>query len=38
MIYGFGVRRDLGFKCAIFATLCLFGWGAWAIYLVSQFS
>ena len=38
MIYGFGVRRDLGFKCAIFATLCLFGWVAWAIYLVSQFS
>ena len=36
-IYGFGVRRDLGFKCAIFATFCLFGWIAWVIFFVSQF-
>ena len=25
-IYGFAVRRDLGFRCAIFAIFCLFSW------------
>ena len=25
-IYGFAVRRDLGFRCAIFATFCIIGW------------
>ena len=25
-IYGFAVRRDLGFRCAIFATFCLISW------------
>ena len=37
-IYGFGVRRDLGFKCAVFATLCIFGWIAWVVFVVNQFS
>ena len=38
MIYGFGVRRDLGFKCALFATFCFFGWIAWGVFVANQLS
>ena len=37
-IYGFGVRRDLGFKCALFATVCFFGWICWIVYALIQFT
>jgi len=37
-IYGFGVRRDLGFKCALFATVCFFGWICWIVYALTQFT
>ena len=37
-IYGFAVRRDLGFRCAIFATFCIIGWIVFVAAVVAQFS
>ena len=37
-IYGFAVRRDLGFRCAIFATFCIIGWIVFIAAVVTQFS
>ena len=37
-IYGFAVRRDLGFRCAMFATFCIIGWIVFIAAVVTQFS
>ena len=37
-IYGFAVRRDLGFRCAMFATFCIIGWFVFIVAVVTQFS
>jgi len=37
-IYGFGVRRDLGFRCAIFAMFCIISWIILIAATAAQFS
>jgi len=37
-IYGFAVRRDLGFRCAMFATFCIIGWIVFIAAVVTQIS
>ncbi len=36
-IYGFAVRRDLGFRCAMFATFCIIGWIVFIAAVAAQF-
>ena len=37
-IYGFAVRRDLGLRCALFATFCIIGLIVFVGTVVAQFS
>ena len=32
-IYGFAIRRDLGFRCALYSMFCLAAWGIWIFLL-----
>jgi spore coat protein CotH len=32
-IYGFAIRRDLGFRCAIYSMFCIAAWGIWIFLL-----
>ena len=32
-IYGFAIRRDLGFRCAMYSMFCIVGWAVWLFLL-----
>ena len=32
-IYGFAIRRDLGFRCALYSMFCIAAWGIWIFLL-----
>ena len=32
-VYGFAIRRDLGFRCALYSMFCIAGWGVWIFLL-----
>lgn len=32
-VYGFAIRRDLGFRCALYSMFCIAGWVVWIFLL-----